>query len=62
MRDNTGEAPFPTRIDRAVLRLGRTDLPLMVEYDDKRYVLVLTSSNKLLLQKPLLPEPTSQGA
>jgi hypothetical protein len=33
--------------------LTREELPLTVQYDDKTYILVLTKSNKLLLQKPL---------
>jgi len=33
--------------------LTRDELPLTVQYDDKTYVLVLTKSNKLLLQKPI---------
>jgi hypothetical protein len=33
--------------------LTRAELPLTVQYDDKTYILVLTKSNKLLLQKPL---------
>lgn len=41
--------------DRPVLRLSKAQLPLMVEYDDKTYVLVLTKSDKLLLQKPQWP-------
>jgi len=48
-------SPLATQIDRPVLRLSRAELPLMVEFDDKTYVLVLTKSDKLLLQKPLLP-------
>jgi len=35
------------------VRLTRDELPLTVQYDDKTYILVLTKSNKLLLQKPL---------
>jgi hypothetical protein len=33
--------------------LTRDELPLTVQYDDKTYILVLTKSNKLLLQKPI---------
>jgi hypothetical protein len=33
--------------------LTRDQLPLTVQYDDTTYVLVLTKSNKLLLQKPI---------
>jgi hypothetical protein len=38
---------------RYEVRLSRDELPLTVQYDDKTYILVLTKSNKLLLQKPL---------
>jgi hypothetical protein len=34
--------------------LTRKDFPLTVQYDDKTYILVLTKSNKLLLQKPII--------
>jgi hemin uptake protein HemP len=33
--------------------LDRSNLPLSINYDGKRYILVLTKSNKLLLQKPI---------
>jgi hypothetical protein len=60
---NSDASPNATLIDQPVLRLSKTDLPLMVEYDDKTYVLVLTKGHKLLLQKPQLPCFTSsQGA
>jgi hypothetical protein len=55
-------SPAATQNDRAVLRLNKSELPLMVEYDDKTYVLVLTKSDKLLLQKPLLPFLTALEA
>lgn len=38
---------------RFEISLTRDELPLTVQYDDKTYILVLTKSNKLLLQKPL---------
>jgi hypothetical protein len=60
---NPGAGTSATRSDRPVLRLNKSDLPLMVEYDDKTYVLVLTKGEKLLLQKPQLPCGISwQGA
>jgi hypothetical protein len=37
---------------RPLLSLSKNELPLTVEYGDKAYVLVLTRSGKLLLQKP----------
>jgi hypothetical protein len=48
--------------DRSVLRLSRADLPMMVEFDQTTYVLVLTKSDKLLLQKPQLPFGCNQEA
>jgi hypothetical protein len=48
--------------DRSVLRLSRADLPMMVEFDQTTYVLVLTKSDKLLLQKPQLPLGSNQEA
>jgi hypothetical protein len=48
------EGVAPTRVrERLEVHLTREDLPLTVQYDDKTYVLVLTKSNKLLLQKPI---------
>lgn len=38
---------------RFEISLTCDELPLTVQYDDKTYVLVLTKSNKLLLQKPI---------
>ena len=38
---------------RKCLTLGRSDLPLTVQYGETTYVLVVTKSEKLLLQKPL---------
>lgn len=35
------------------LNLEREQLPLAITYEGTKYVLVLTRSNKLLLQKPL---------
>ena len=51
-----------TQNERSVLRLSKAELPLMVEYDDKTYVLVLTKGDKLLLQKPQLPFGCNQEA
>jgi hypothetical protein len=60
---NPGASTIVTGSERPVLRLNKTDLPLMVEYDDKTYVLVLTKGEKLLLQKPQVPCGISwQGA
>ncbi len=36
---------------RYEVSLTRNELPLTVQYGDKTYILVLTKSNKLLLQK-----------
>jgi hypothetical protein len=38
---------------RKQLTLERRDLPLTVQYGDTTYVLVVTKTEKLLLQKPL---------
>jgi len=38
---------------RKLLTLDRNDLPLTVRYGESTYVLVVTKSKKLLLQKPL---------
>jgi len=38
---------------RKRLTLDRNDLPLTVRYGESTYVLVVTKSEKLLLQKPL---------
>ena len=38
---------------RKLLTLDRNDLPLTVRYGETTYVLVVTKSEKLLLQKPL---------
>ncbi|HIJ97384.1 MAG TPA: hypothetical protein HPP94_16960 [Desulfuromonadales bacterium] len=38
---------------RKLLTLERKDLPLTVQYGETTYVLVVTKSEKLLLQKPL---------
>jgi len=38
---------------RKLLTLYRNDLPLTVQYGESTYVLVVTKSEKLLLQKPL---------
>jgi len=38
---------------RKLLTLDRKDFPLTVRYGDTTYVLVVTKSEKLLLQKPL---------
>ncbi|HEY5973162.1 MAG TPA: hypothetical protein VIU41_00330 [Geobacteraceae bacterium] len=35
------------------ITVQRHQLPLTINYDNKTYILVLTRSNKLLLQKPL---------
>jgi hemin uptake protein HemP len=35
------------------ITLERCHLPLTISYEGAKYVLVLTRSNKLLLQKPL---------
>jgi len=35
------------------ITLKRHNLPMTVRYEDKTYILVLTKSGKLLLQKPL---------
>jgi hemin uptake protein HemP len=48
------EQTVPTRArERIEVHLTREELPLTVQFDDKTYVLVLTKSNKLLLQKPI---------
>jgi hypothetical protein len=39
---------------RTLLTLNRNDLPLTVQYGESTYVLVVTKSEKLLLQKPLI--------
>ena len=38
---------------RTLLKLERGDLPLAVQYGESTYVLVVTKTGKLLLQKPL---------
>ncbi len=38
---------------RKQLTLDRSDLPLTVRYGETTYVLVVTKTEKLLLQKPL---------
>jgi len=42
-----------TPIPRKQLSLNRSDLPLIVQYGESTYVLVVTKSEKLLLQKPV---------
>jgi len=42
-----------TASPRKLLTLERKDLPLTVQYGETTYVLVVTKSEKLLLQKPL---------
>lgn len=42
-----------TITSRKLLTLDRKDLPLTVRYGDTTYVLVVTKTEKLLLQKPL---------
>jgi len=37
---------------RHEIRVDRSQLPLTVHFGEKTYILVLTRSNKLLLQKP----------
>jgi hypothetical protein len=59
---NCTDSPMTDNGKRQFLRLSKTDLPLMIRYDDKAYVLVLTKGDKLLLQKPLFAEGfTSEG-
>ena len=53
---NSTDSPMSDNVKRQFLRLSKTDLPLMIRYDDKVYVLVLTKGDKLLLQKPLFAE------
>ena len=48
-RDKSKEPVVPLKS----VTLERQNLPLTVKYDDKTYILVLTKSNKLLLQKPI---------
>jgi hypothetical protein len=36
------------------LKMDRKDLPLTISYGEKTYVLIVTKSEKLLLQKPLM--------
>lgn len=50
---NRERAVLPRTRERLEVHLTREELPLTVQYDDKTYVLVLTKSNKLLLQKPI---------
>lgn len=38
---------------RRLLTLDRKDFPLTVQYGETTYVLVVTKTEKLLLQKPL---------
>jgi hypothetical protein len=38
---------------RKLLTMDRNDFPLTVQYGESTYVLVVTKSEKLLLQKPL---------
>jgi len=33
--------------------LKEEDLPLIIEYKDKRYILILTKNDKLILQKAI---------
>lgn len=49
-RQSDIQAKAPTRKQ---LTLDRKDLPLRVQYGGTDYVLVVTKSDKLLLQKPL---------
>lgn len=41
------------KVPRKQLTLDRNDLPLTVRYGETTYVLVVTKTEKLLLQKPL---------
>ncbi|MFZ4855554.1 MAG: hypothetical protein ACOYL3_04090 [Desulfuromonadaceae bacterium] len=43
--------PVPSR---KRLTMARNDFPLTVQYGETTYVLVVTKSEKLLLQKPLM--------
>ena len=36
------------------LKMDRKDLPLTISYGEKTYILIVTKSEKLLLQKPLM--------
>lgn len=52
LASNRDKAKEPVAPIKSVT-LERQNLPLTIKYDDKTYILVLTRSNKLLLQKPI---------
>lgn len=38
---------------KKVMDIKKEDLPLIIEYKDKRYVLIRTKNDKLILQKAI---------
>jgi hypothetical protein len=39
--------------EKKELVLKAKDMPLIIRYGDKRYVVILTKNDKLILQKPI---------
>lgn len=51
--DNSKTIERKEESTKKVLVLKKEDVPLIVKYKDKRYVLILTKNDKLILQKAI---------